>query len=190
MLFFLIEISIISAGSFLEASSNVNSNEKSWHEYSNHYYPDYVISHPSHMKVSEKGQNNRRAIISTQDYKINMVNGAITSGFKINIYVSYYKSLDNLFYCNKESFELGKDCLLADANTELDYQNGKINIEEFLLNGHPGIKYKFISSIGKNNNIGFVAKRDDKYYIVLIAYRKHRDIKLFKSILNSFKFKE
>lgn len=168
-------------------SEPINNQSVAWNEYSNSYYSDYVINYPEYMKVSEGGQNNRRAIISTQDYDISMVNGKISSGFKVDVSVMGFKSLDNLFYCNKEELDISKDCLLA--YTDLDYQKGEVKSESITLDGYYGIKYEFISNNGKNNNIGLVVKKDAEYYVVIIAYRTHKDMKLFNQILDSFKFK-
>ncbi len=161
-----------------------------WNKYSNSYYSDYIISYPNYMKVFEVGQNNRRAIISTQDYKIDMTNGIIISGFKVDISVNYFDSLDDLFYCHKEKLNIEKNCLLANMITQLvDYQKGEVKTESVTVDGYPGIKYEFISSVGKNNNIGLVVKKDNKYYVSLIAYRTYEDMELFNQILDSFKFK-
>ena len=160
-----------------------------WKTYQNKFFSDYEIGYPDYMEVSELGENNRRATISTQDYKINMANGEITSGFKVDIFVKHFDSLDDLFYCNKEELEIEKDCLLADVNAQLvDYQKGEIKTESITIDGYSGVKYEFISSVGKNNNIGLVVKKDDKFYVVLIAYKTHRNTELFNKILSTFKF--
>lgn len=159
-----------------------------WHEYSNSFYPDYSINYPSNLKVVEVGQNNRRAIISNNDYNINMSDGLIVSGYKIDISVSSFDSLDNLFSCNKEKATSGKDCLLTHSETEIvDYQNGEVKKESINIGGYTGIKYEFISSTGKNNNIGLVVKKNDIYYVALIAYRTDKNLELFNKILGSFK---
>lgn len=157
-----------------------------WSQYSNKYYS---INYPDNLIVTKNNdQDNGRTIISTKDYSIDMTNGVINSGFKIDISLHNFDSLDNLFDCNKSNISVTSNCLLSYSETQLDYQKGEVKSEPITINDYPGVKYEFISNINKNNNIGLVVHKDDKYYVVLIAYRNNKDMELFNKILDSFKF--
>jgi hypothetical protein len=157
-----------------------------WKEYSNNFYPDYIINYPDHMEVSEAGQDNRLAIISTPNYEIDMTNGKIASGFAVKVTRMHFDSLKKSFNCNKSEF---KNCILANSLANLDYQQGEVKTEPITINDYPGIKYEFISNAGKNNNVGLVVEKDNKYYVALIVYRNQKDMELFNQILDSFRFK-
>ncbi len=159
-----------------------------WQTYRNEFYKDYEIKYPLGLTLTEKGQNNRAAVLVSKNYKLNMANGLL-EGFKINIFVNNYDSvnnLDDLFRCNNESNIF--NCLLADVNLLLDYKNGSIKKENLSIDEYPAVKYDFVSNNDRNNNIGIVAKKDNEFYIVTITYRDEKNIELFNQILSTFKF--
>ena len=159
-----------------------------WQTYRNGFYKDYEIKYPSELTLIERGQDKRAASLFSEDYKLNMTNGFV-DGFGVNLSVNYYNSLDDLFECNKKDTDIF-NCLLANENLLLDYKNGEVKKENLTVNGYPAIKYEFISDNGKNNNIGIVIQKGNKFYIVAIVYREDKNIKLFNQILSSFKFIE
>lgn len=167
----------------------VNDLPTNWNQYSNKYYPDYTINYPKNLNLIENGQDNRRAIISSKDYDLDMATGRINSGFKVDVFVSYFESLDKLFLCNKNLDDFSANCLLPRSEAQLlNYQKGEVKSEPIIIDGYSGVKYEFISSEGDNNNIGIVVKKDDKYFVALIAYRNNKDLELYNKILSSFKF--
>jgi hypothetical protein len=171
-----------------DSQIQVNDLPTNWNQYSNKYYPDYTINYPKNLNLIENGQDNRRAIISSKDYDLDMATGRINSGFKVDIFVNYFESLDKLFLCNKNLDDFAANCLLSRSEAQLlNYQKGEVKSEPIIIDDYSGVKYEFISSEGDNNNIGIVIKKDDKYFVALIAYRNNKDLELYNKILSSFR---
>ncbi len=188
--FFVVIIVLLVVGFVYILFNNSRKNSDAWNTYSNSFYTDYSIQYPNYLNVSESGQNNRRAIISTSNFKVNTTDGTISDGYKIDISVINLDSLDNLFSCNNKESNDVTNCLLAHSETQIvDYKSGEVKSVPINIDGYSGIKYEFISNINKNNNIGVVINKDNKYYLVLVAYKNTKDMELFNKILNSLKFK-
>ena len=152
------------------ASVNTTAN---WKTYINSQ-SGFEVEYPSVLKVVEGGLNNERATIETEDYKINLTNGLIAAGYKIELFpTDAIVQPNNLFDCNKK--QTNNYCLLADEASQLeDYQKGVVTTEPLSLDAYQGLKYEFISSDGKNNNIGIVLKKDSTYFVALIAYKDYK----------------
>jgi len=167
---------------------NLNKNQIS--SYSN---VDFMINYPSNSEIwPEIYSFPNKVVISSPDFDMNTTNGNITSGFSITILPSVGYDFDHIDICNKD-YESWKNttepCLLANEDSSVrEYTNGEVIKNKEVINNYSAIKYEFISSTERNNNIGLVVNKNGTYYTVIIAYKDDKNIELFDTILNSFKF--
>jgi len=160
-----------------------------WETYN---HGNYSINHPNNLNFYKVGSDYGYELVefSSKDFEMEHSSGNITKGFLIHIYNTHCEACDLDTILNKEDATALPMAIIQNLNSLLwDYKNGDLIQTPTTISGYPAVKYEFISTVGRNNNIGLVIDKDKEFWVALIAYRNYKDMELFNKILNSFELK-